>query len=300
MLLVYDILYSLHKGFLSSLENPERIEKTISILKAISIEKNIKTLPKPILNKFYEDVKTLNCEYCTFTCSLDRKRCDICQSSLSSVKLVSKIEGDTTYMNKDSEKCIQSLAETIINTLEIQIRYRKDIFILTRPPGHHCDNVNPKGFCIFNNIFFGAEYLVKKGFRIAIVDWDVHYGDGTAKLCKWREDILFIDIHREDIYPFEKTDIGLKKGSGEQAYLNAFYSIIIPKLKNFNPNWILVSCGFDAHKKDPIGGMNLETDSYVKFTKLLQELGKPITLFLEGGYDKDVILDCVSAIINKC
>ena len=182
---------------------------------------------------------------------------------------------------------------------------KESIFILCRPPGHHSDNINPSGFCLVNNMYFAVDYLRKymKTGKIVIIDWDVHHGNGTQKLFYDDKSTLFIDLHRDNFYPYtgkkEETGYGytinipLEKGSNEDIYINCFNNIIIPSIEKFNPDWIMVSCGFDAHKNDPIGGMLLESTSYGKFHNLIKNLNKPITYLLEGGYNTNSIMESI-------
>ena len=196
--------------------------------------------------------------------------------------------------------------------MQLQNKYKDNIFILSRPPGHHSNNESPSGFCLINNMYMAVDYLkhLNSNYKIAIVDWDVHHGNGTQKLFYHRDDILFIDIHRDNFYPYTgfKEEIGegkgigfninipLEKGSDEKVYINCFNTIIVPALNTFNPDWIMVSCGFDAHINDQMGGMKLESSSYGKFHTILQKLGKPITYMLEGGYNDDSICSSIKEI----
>jgi acetoin utilization deacetylase AcuC-like enzyme len=190
-----------------------------------------------------------------------------------------------------------------------------DSFLILRPPGHHSDMDINQGYCLINNVYIGVKYLKEViGInKIAIIDWDVHHGNGTQKLFYKDNTVLFIDIHRYGNGFYPKTgaeseigdDIGinytvnipLNKNSDETIYLDKFNTIIIPKLQDFNPEIIVVSCGFDAHKNDPIGGMCLESSSYKKFHKLLKQLDKKQIYFLEGGYDKNIVLECILQIV---
>lgn len=312
----YDINYNIHTGFQSSFECSNRVTKTI---KKIDCEpvcgQKYRPLPmewERITNKIeekYKNIKTINCHVCSFT-NKAVKTCEICGSKLGTVKLVSSIDGDTTYMCKDSSKTVTSLLKTIMISLDwqtdrIEKKKAENVFIITRPPGHHSDNIDPQGFCLVNNMYMAVDYLRKqKGIKkIAIVDWDVHHGNGTQKLFYEDNKTLFIDLHRDNFYPrtgsVEETgkddgvgytiNIPLEKGSDEAVYIKHMMSDIIPALVKFDPDWIMVSCGFDAHINDPFGGMKLTDTSYGKFHHILKSMNKPMTYLLEGGYDADAI-----------
>lgn len=331
MLCYFHSEYDKHVTLESSFENDNRIKDVlIKIPDLFKIECEFKEndyqiyLDKlKIIQEYYNQLKYWNCEKCSYQNFEDEDRCEICdEKNNKNIKLVSKIEGDTTSLSDSSMNCLIKNLQTIYFTIDSQMNNSKDGFILIRPPGHHsnfCKDsifVNPQGFCILNNISFGVDYIINKYNykKVAIIDWDVHHGNGTQDIFYTRKDVLFIDLHRYDgkFYPGsgkeeekgEKEGYGyninipLSKGSGEDVYLQKFNDIIIPTLKEYNPDWIFISCGFDAHESDPLGGMNLKDESYFKFYELIKDLKKPITMFLEGGYNPDVIFRCISNILN--
>lgn len=316
----YDKNYNLHIGFTSSFECSNRITKTIQnidceqIIPKCPLPKNWEKITNNLEEK-YQTIKTINCEVCSFTNQNSSSICTICGTNLGSIKLVSSIDGDTTYMCKDSSEVVISLLKTIIMALDWQADNKENVFILTRPPGHHSDNIIPNGFCLVNNMYMAVDYLRNyKGYeRIAIVDWDVHHGNGTQKLFYKDKNTLFIDLHRNNFYPYtgsieEKGEgdgmgytinIPLEKGEDESGYIKHFKSDIIPALKNFNPCWIMISCGFDAHIDDPFGGMKLSSASYGRFHQILKTLNKPMTYVLEGGYNADAIKSSIVEIHRR-
>jgi acetoin utilization deacetylase AcuC-like enzyme len=194
-------------------------------------------------------------------------------------------------------------------------------FAPVRPPGHHAIHERPMGFCVFNNIAITAQYLLQKhGLeRIAILDFDVHHGNGTEAAFWYDSRVLFGSIHRDNLYPYDKgrrEDIGegagrgytvnipLPEGSGDEEYLNALRSEWLPKVKEFDPQFVLVSAGFDAHYLDPLGGMNLTADGYEGLAEITLEMaagaaqGRIIAL-LEGGYSLDGLTDGVTAYLGR-
>jgi acetoin utilization deacetylase AcuC-like enzyme len=193
-------------------------------------------------------------------------------------------------------------------------------FCAIRPPGHHAEKNSAAGFCIFNNIAIAARYLQSRyGIgRIAIVDWDVHHGNGTQHSFESDNTILYISLHQ---YPHHypgsgsptETGIGagngytlnipMQAGSGDREYLDAFSSHIVPTLDSFKPEIILISAGFDAHRSDPLSSIRLSSDAYGEFTRMLKAVAERhshfrMISFLEGGYDLGSLSDSVMKMMN--
>ncbi|XDD49545.1 histone deacetylase [Leptospira sp. WS92.C1] len=189
----------------------------------------------------------------------------------------------------------------------------KNGFSLLRPPGHHAGHNKIMGFCILNNIAISARYLQNHGFRkILIIDWDVHHGNGTQEIFYKDPDIFYLSIHQFPFYPMTglPTEKGEGKGigatlnipmqanSGDNSYFTQFKELIIPSIERFNPDIILISAGFDAHKHDPLGGMEITTKGFEKITQMIMESamsicdGKVLS-FLEGGYDLTALAESV-------
>jgi acetoin utilization deacetylase AcuC-like enzyme len=192
-------------------------------------------------------------------------------------------------------------------------------FCTIRPPGHHAEWDYAAGFCIFNNIAIAARYLQTKHAleKIAIIDWDVHHGNGTQHSFESDNTIYYISLHQFPHYPgtgssLEKghgkglgytLNLPMEHGCGDNDYLWAFKNQIIPALNDFKPDAVLVSAGFDAHRSDPLSGIALSTESYYEFSILLKaaadEYSKGrIIAFLEGGYNIDVLPLCVDQVIK--
>lgn len=197
-------------------------------------------------------------------------------------------------------------------------------FALVRPPGHHSRPSGAMGFCVFNNIAIAAKQAMAMGIkRILILDWDVHHGNGTQEAFYGDDRVLFVDIHQDNLFPQNSGTLkenGSGKGVGftvniplppachDGDYLYVFDRLVRPLAVRYQPELILVSAGFDAHRLDPLGGMKLTTEGFsllAKRTKHLAEslCGGKIALFLEGGYDPYFlaknVMACAEALANK-
>jgi acetoin utilization deacetylase AcuC-like enzyme len=188
-------------------------------------------------------------------------------------------------------------------------------FSLHRPPGHHAPATHAMGFCLFNNIAVAARYAtaVLGLHRVAIVDWDVHHGNGTQDIFWTSDDVLFASIHQMPLYPGSGApgEIGaglgqgltlnlpVPPGSGDDAFLVRLERRIIPRIRRFAPDLVLVSAGFDAHVDDPLAGCRVTEKGFAAMARLVQgvadELGVPLGLVLEGGYDPDASARSVAA-----
>jgi acetoin utilization deacetylase AcuC-like enzyme len=174
-------------------------------------------------------------------------------------------------------------------------------FVAVRPPGHHAERHQAMGFCLFNNIAVTAEYLRSLGQRIAVVDWDVHHGNGTQRTFWTEPDVLYVSLHEFPFYPGTgwvteaggeegvgaTVNVALPSGTSSGDFLAAFGRVVLPVVDQFSPDWILVSAGYDAHIRDPLGGLGVETSAYGTMAGALAGIvpANRIVSFLEGGYD---------------
>jgi len=212
------------------------------------------------------------------------------------------LDGDTV-VSPGSKDATKDAVGSIISAIDgVEKKEFKNAFCCVRPPGHHAEKEKAMGFCIFNNVAVGANYLIEKYKykKIAIIDFDVHHGNGTQDIFYNDKNVLYISTHQYPYYPGSGSEkengkynnvlnIPLEAGTTGNEYLNA-YEKVLNKLKEFKPEFLLFSAGFDAHIDDPLAQLRLSSEDFYKITKRTLEVSKPfcngnIVSILEGGYD---------------
>ena len=214
----------------------------------------------------------------------------------------SSLDGDTIISPGSKDATFDAVGSIITAIDGVENKEFKNAFCAVRPPGHHSSQNKAAGFCIFNSVSIGANYLIQKYKynKIAIIDFDVHHGNGTQDIFYDNENVLFISTHQYPYYPGSGSEnergkfnniknIPLPAGTESEEYLNAFEHAL-KKLEEFKPEFVLISAGFDAHEADPLAQFKLKTEDYYLITKRILDISKKfcngnVVSILEGGYD---------------
>ena len=212
------------------------------------------------------------------------------------------LDGDT-IVSPGSKDATKDAVGSIIAAIDgVEQNKYKNAFCCVRPPGHHAEKEKAMGFCIYNNVAVGANYLIKKyGYKkIAIIDFDVHHGNGTQDIFFDNKNVLYVSTHQYPYYPGSGSEkevgkynnilnIPLKAGTTGDEYLNA-YENVLKKIQEFKPEFLLFSAGFDAHDNDPLAQLKLNSEDFYLITQRTLQISKSfcngnIVSILEGGYD---------------
>jgi acetoin utilization deacetylase AcuC-like enzyme len=295
-----NVLFYYHPLFLKHLENvshpesPDRLRSILSNLQEKNIYKHLE-VREPVASDISWIEKIHPPEYIKNiedSCGQEPRYLD---------------SGDTIVTEKSYQAALLA-AGSVLDSIDSLLNdsEAKHAFCAVRPPGHHAERRTAMGFCLFNNVAIGAQYVISRyGFkRVFILDWDVHHGNGTQHIFEDRSDVFYCSLHQWPLYPGtgRKEEIGsaagtgytlnvpLPPGTGHTAYLNSFTKIVLPALKNYQPELILISCGFDGHKDDPLANLQLTEETFSVLTRLVVEYAKntrtkKIISVLEGGYN---------------
>jgi len=214
---------------------------------------------------------------------------------------------DTYICKHDYETARLAAGGLLIVCKNLISKKATNAFALIRPPGHHASKNRSMGFCLFNNAAIAANELTKEGKKVLIFDFDVHHGNGTQDIFYDRNDVMYQSLHLSPHYPGtgQIDEIGTGKGlgytintplyygNGNNAVTKLLNEIFLPIAKQFKPDIIIMSCGYDSHHQDQLGGLKLTSNFYGKIIKKFQEIQPKIACTLEGGYNLNWIGKCI-------
>jgi acetoin utilization deacetylase AcuC-like enzyme len=234
---------------------------------------------------------------------------------------------ESTFLDPDTSACEHSwdaastAAGGVFSLIDAVVESRiRNGFAFVRPPGHHAERRRAMGFCLFNNVALAAHYALDhhKMDRVAIIDWDLHHGNGTQNSFYEDPRVLFISTHQYPHYPGTggikevghgpgegfTVNVPMAAGAGDAEYLAVFKMLVEPLLDAFRPELVLVSAGFDAHEQDPLGGMNLTEEGYDILTRIIMRKAMEICsdrliLTLEGGYNVAALKNSIRMILKS-
>ena len=224
-----------------------------------------------------------------------------------------RLDADTTMSPGTFEAVMRAAGGAVLAVDEVFAGKVDNAFVATRPPGHHAETATPMGFCLFNNAAIAARHAQKKhgAERVAIVDFDVHHGNGSQDIFWNDATVMYCSTHQMPLYPGtgavsergEKNTIvnaPLRPGDGGDQFKEAMETSILPRLEGFAPDLVIISAGFDAHRRDPLANLNFVEADFTWATQKLMEVadhrskGRVVSL-LEGGYDLEGLSRSVAA-----
>jgi len=226
---------------------------------------------------------------------------------------------EDTFTSPDSDDVARLAAGAVLTAVDhvLEGPAGSRALALVRPPGHHAEAGKAMGFCLYNNIAVGAAYARARGLsRVAIVDYDVHHGNGTQAMFYDDPSVLFVSSHQYPFWPGTGASDETGSGAGKGFTLNvplvigdkdavverAYAEVVVPRLREFKPELLMISAGFDAHVMDPLGQLRMSTEGFARLTRVLLDVADEccegrVVLVTEGGYDLKALSDSLDAVI---
>jgi acetoin utilization deacetylase AcuC-like enzyme len=222
------------------------------------------------------------------------------------------LDGDTTVSPRSYDVALLAVSAWL-DGVDTVLTTENPAFVLSRPPGHHAESDAGMGFCLFSNAAIAAVYALQQpGInRVAILDWDVHHGNGTQAIIETQPQIAYCSLHQYPCYPgtgrasergFHNNvlNIPIPPGSDVTVYQPLFEKVVVPFLANFQPDLLIISAGYDAIAADPLASINLQPTDYGLFIDYCLQITRKILFGLEGGYDLSTLSQAVVATIERC
>jgi acetoin utilization deacetylase AcuC-like enzyme len=301
-LLYFDPLFLRHEPGPHHPECPERVERILSLLDRVPIAGLERRAPRPA-----SEAELAAVHHAPLRATL---------SGFAGKR--TQIDPDTRMSPDTHAAAVMAAGAAVAAVQEVMQGNAQNAFALVRPPGHHAEPDRAMGFCFFNNAAVAAEAARQLGAtRVAILDWDVHHGNGT-QACFWdRSDVLYLSSHQFPFYPGTGAAEEVGQGPGQGFTVNCplpagqtdadfgavFHDLFLPVMQSFQPELILVSAGFDPHERDPLGGMRVTERGFAAMcsatARLADEVcGGRLILLLEGGYDLDGLAQSTHACLQ--
>lgn len=302
---VYHPQYLLHDQGASHPESPDRLRAILSMLKESKLEDQLAKIVAREAS-FEEIARVHNADY-------------IKEVAATAKSVATYLDPDTLANSETYQAALLASGALLAAVERVWEGEFDQAFAMVRPPGHHAERDHAMGFCVFNNIAIAAEHLVcRYGLnRVAIVDFDVHHGNATQHSFYDRSDVFFCSTHQYPFYPGTGAadEVGkgagrgytlnfpMSVGCGDEEYRQVFQQGLIPALREYRPEFILVSAGFDAHALDPLGGMRLSDQGFAVMTQEIQSVaqdfcGGKVVYTLEGGYNLKALETSVQRVLE--